>query len=44
MCNSVVEMPEKLTIYTTLIGLLNARNYNAGGEVWNIIICKIKIK
>lgn len=33
---SVTRLPEKTTIYTTLVGLLNVRNYNFGGEVSKI--------
>lgn len=33
LADCATNMPEKCTIYTTLIGLLNAKNYSFGGEV-----------
>ncbi|XP_019615420.1 PREDICTED: nuclear cap-binding protein subunit 1-A-like [Branchiostoma belcheri] len=33
LVDCAVQLPEKLSVYTTLVGLLNARNYNFGGEV-----------
>ena len=38
LCDCAVKMPEKTAIYTTLIGLLNAKNYIFGGEVGDAII------
>ncbi|XP_043916275.1 nuclear cap-binding protein subunit 1 [Protopterus annectens] len=35
-------LPEKLTVYTTLVGLLNARNYNFGGEFVEAMVRQLK--
>ncbi|KAG8181043.1 hypothetical protein JTE90_024789 [Oedothorax gibbosus] len=34
----VTRLPEKTTIYTTLVGLLNVRNYNFGGEFVELLV------
>ena len=33
LTDCAIRMPEKCTIYSTIVGLLNAKNYNFGGEV-----------
>lgn len=38
LTDCAIKMPEKCTIYTTLVGLLNAKNYNFGGEVSNAVL------
>ena len=42
LCDCVTEMPEKLTIYSTLVGLLNARNFTAGGEFVEMLVRQFK--
>uniref|UniRef100_A0A8C9VPZ6 Nuclear cap binding protein subunit 1 n=1 Tax=Scleropages formosus TaxID=113540 RepID=A0A8C9VPZ6_SCLFO len=42
LCSVARVLPEKLTIYTTLVGLLNARNYNFGGEFVEAMIRQLK--
>uniref|UniRef100_F6PKJ4 MIF4G domain-containing protein n=1 Tax=Ciona intestinalis TaxID=7719 RepID=F6PKJ4_CIOIN len=36
------QLPEKCTIYTTLVGLLNVRNYNCGGEFVEMMLRELK--
>jgi len=35
MC-SATSHPEKTTIYSTLVGILNARRFEVGEEVWEL--------
>lgn len=37
-----IRMPEKCTIYATLVGLLNAKNFNFGGEFVDYIVKTFK--
>ncbi|GBM42858.1 Nuclear cap-binding protein subunit 1 [Araneus ventricosus] len=38
----VTRLPEKTTIYTTLVGLLNVRNYNFGGEFVELLVKSLR--
>ncbi|KAI9521346.1 Nuclear cap-binding protein subunit 1 [Dissostichus eleginoides] len=42
LCAVARLLPEKLSVYTTLVGLLNARNYNFGGEFVEAMIRQLK--
>ena len=38
-----MKLPDKCTIYTTLIGLLNTKNYNFGGECVELLVKSTKV-
>ena len=38
-----IKLPDKCTIYTTLIGLLNTKNYSFGGECVELLVKSTKV-
>ena len=38
-----IKLPDKCTIYTTLIGVLNTKNYNFGGECVEMLVKSTKV-
>ncbi len=42
LAECALRLPDKCTIYTTLIGLLNTKNYNFGGECVELLIRSLK--
>lgn len=44
LCVCAVELPEKVTVYTTLVGLLNTKNYGAGEELVEMLFKQMREK
>ena len=42
ICNCVISMPWKITIYSTLVGLINQKKYNVGGECVDLLVKMLK--
>ncbi|CAD5115921.1 DgyrCDS4852 [Dimorphilus gyrociliatus] len=42
LADCVVEMPEKGTVYSTLVGLINANSYSVGGEMLELLLRRLK--
>ncbi|KAH3741507.1 nuclear cap-binding protein subunit 1-like [Dreissena polymorpha] len=42
LCECAVKLPEKQSVYTTLVGLLNAKNFNFGGEFVEMLVRQLK--
>ena len=43
LIDCAIKLPDKCTIYTTLIGLLNTKNYNFGGECVELLVKNTKV-
>ena len=44
LIDCAIKLPDKCTIYTTLIGLLNTKNYNFGGECVELLVKSTKVR
>ncbi|CAH3163167.1 unnamed protein product [Porites lobata] len=42
ICTCAANLPEKITVYSTLVGLLNAKNYSCGEEFLDMILENLK--
>lgn len=42
LCDCVINMPHRMTVYTTLVGLFNTKNYNAGGDFVEALVRLLK--
>lgn len=42
ICTCASNLPEKITVYSTLVGLLNAKNYSCGEEFLDMILENLK--
>ncbi|VDM69525.1 unnamed protein product, partial [Strongylus vulgaris] len=40
----VCQLPDKVTVYSTLVGLLNAKNFNFGGEIVEKLVSDLQTK
>ncbi|WKX91228.1 hypothetical protein Q1695_009787 [Nippostrongylus brasiliensis] len=40
----VCQLPDKITVYSTLVGLLNAKNFNFGGEIVEKLVSDLQEK
>lgn len=38
ICTCAANLPEKITVYSTLVGLLNAKNYSCGEEILDMLL------
>lgn len=42
LCDCIKTLPERMTVYSTLVGLLNVENYNAGGDLIEMLVKNLR--